>query len=69
MLNTLNQLMKYILNIRFFHLQKMMIDLRNCYNANNDPPLESVSESKLYARKSQNDYRYATYHFTIRKIS
>lgn len=38
-----------------------MIDLQNYYEANDNSPLESVSESKLYAAKFRNDwYRYVT---------
>jgi len=48
------------------YFQEMMVDLRNCYDANDGPPLESVSEGKLYAGKFQTDwYRYATYHLTV----
>ncbi|XP_018370811.1 PREDICTED: tudor domain-containing protein 7 [Trachymyrmex cornetzi] len=46
-------------------LREMMMDLRNYYDTNNNPPFESVSESKLYAGKLQDDwYRYA-HHFAI----
>ncbi|XP_011061556.1 PREDICTED: tudor domain-containing protein 7-like isoform X1 [Acromyrmex echinatior] len=37
-------------------LREMMIDLRKYYDANNNPPLESVNEGKLYAGKLQDDW-------------
>jgi len=44
----------------------MMMDLRKYYDANDNPPLESISEGKLYAGKLQDDwYRYAAHHFAI----
>jgi len=44
----------------------MMVELRNCYEANDGLPLESMSESKFYAGKFQTDwYRYATYHLAV----
>ncbi|XP_071572100.1 tudor domain-containing protein 7 [Temnothorax nylanderi] len=37
-------------------LQAMMVDLQNCYEANDNLPLESVGENKLYAGKLRNDW-------------
>ncbi|XP_036140516.1 tudor domain-containing protein 7 isoform X2 [Monomorium pharaonis] len=37
-------------------LKAMMIDLQDCYETNDNPPLEYVSEGKLYAGKLQNEW-------------
>lgn len=37
-------------------LKEMMLDLRQCYDANHDVLLESVNEGKLYAGKIENDW-------------
>lgn len=38
------------------------MDLQKCYDANDNSPLESISEGKLYAGKLQDDwFRYATH--------
>lgn len=43
-----------------------MNDLQDYYEANDNSPLESVSENKLYAGKFRNEwYRYATYIFIM----
>lgn len=45
-----------------FSFQAMMNDLQDFYETNDNSPLESVSEGKLYAAKYRNEwYRYATY--------
>lgn len=47
----------------FIPFQAMMLDLQKCYQVDDSPPLESISEGKLYAGKFRDDwYRYATYH-------
>ncbi|XP_018318285.1 tudor domain-containing protein 7 isoform X2 [Mycetomoellerius zeteki] len=37
-------------------LREMMMDLQKCYDANDNSPLESISEGKLYAGKLQDDW-------------
>jgi len=44
----------------------MMVELRNCYEANDGLTLESVNEGKFYVEKFQTDwYRYVTYHLAV----
>ncbi|XP_039306153.1 tudor domain-containing protein 7 isoform X3 [Solenopsis invicta] len=37
-------------------LKAMMNDLQNCYEVNNDPPLEYINEGKLYAGKYRDEW-------------
>ncbi|KYM99296.1 PREDICTED: tudor domain-containing protein 7 isoform X2 [Cyphomyrmex costatus] len=52
-------------------LREMMMDLRQYYDTNDNTPLESISESKLYAGKFQNEwYRvYVTDIISVNEVS